>query len=146
MSLVIFDDDTLEEVNSTEYVKDVEMEFNKIKISVGEAKQLVRDIDRGQLISDMAFSDRFGYKQPLDYLSTGCKATLCTLAEPNKVISYAEAGLNARDTAIKTLRNGMIHVRSFDITVCGDNCAIDVIYHGKHFNTLVDFNKYTREV
>lgn len=40
----------------------------------------------------------------------------------------------------------MIHVRSFDITVCGDNCAIDVIYHGKHFSTLVDFNKYTREV
>lgn len=146
MSLIILDDSTLKETGNLVYVKDVEIEFNKIEINVDKAAQLVKDIDHGELINDLAFIDRFGYKQPLEYLSTGCKASICTLAEPNKVISYAEVGLNARDTTIKTLRNGIIHIRHFDVTVCGDNCTIDVIYHGKHFNTLVDFNRYTEEV
>lgn len=79
-------------------------------------RKLVATIENGKLHDDY-FIDRFGYKLPLEFLSTGCKLALIVNHYQSTLVDLRECGNNARDAIIWYIKNGNICVRYNDITV-----------------------------
>lgn len=142
MSLTLYVDDGVNSLPDG-IVQDIEVEFDLLKLEDTELnRKLLFEIEQGFYISPHAYKDRFGYKLRIDDMSTGCKACLCAAQNPNKTFSFKEVGLNARDIAIKTLTAGAIVINDTNTTISGDYETIDVIFDGKHFDTVLSLNNY----
>lgn len=104
--------------DNVKVVRDVEKEFASLILKGTEKeKELVRIIEKGELLDSTAFIDRFGYKLYLSELSTGCKAALCVLNSADKVICLDECGLNARDAIILLCGVGAILFDNNSVTI-----------------------------
>lgn len=125
-------------------VLDVEKEFAKLKIVGTETDRiLIRAIENGEYVDDVSYIDRFGFKLPIDDLSTGCKAALCVENIPNKVISLLECGNNARDTIIRYCKQGAIVIRDNGRTISTvDGVETQSVINGKRFDDIDQLNKY----
>lgn len=131
-------------------VNDVEKEFASLVLEcTDKEKELVRIIEKGELLDSTAFIDRFGYKLYLSELSTGCKAALCVLNSIDKVICLDECGLNARDAIVLLCDAGAILFDNNSITISNKylkDSSINV-QAGKYVFTDIDrLNDYIFDV
>lgn len=96
---------------------DVEELFWRTHITKSkDVEKALNIIEGGQWVNDDFFIDRFGYKVALEDLSTGCKAALCVLSYPDKIIDTKECGVNAIDFIISVCREGCIIISDPEIT------------------------------
>lgn len=123
-------------------VVDIDAAFSKLEINVNEAiKNIVKAVDLGDVVDGTTFVDRFGVKLYLSELSTGCKAAICVVLMPDKIIDLQECGLNARDAVFNYCENGKILLHDFGVTVVDLHTRKSPIaYAGKLF-TLDRFNE-----
>ena len=90
-------------------VTDVELEFSRLNIPDTElVRVFISCIDHGEYLSSTHFTDRFGSKLSLDYLSTGCKAAILVALEPDTFIDIRECGNKARDSILRHCKDGNI--------------------------------------
>ena len=102
-------------VDNKEYelINNVESAFLSVKLTGTELeRKLIEEIEQGKYNDGESFIDRFGYKIRISELSTGCKAALCVLHFPNKVINLCECGVNARDIVINYCPSGRVLIVS----------------------------------
>lgn len=127
-----------------EVVTDVEKEFKQLKLQGTEIeKKLIKMIEKGTYLDSISFIDRFGYKLYLEHLSTGCKAALCVVNRPDKIIDLVECGNNARDIIISLLREGNILMEDNSVTfssIYGQ--GVDVRVDNYRFSNIDRLNKY----
>lgn len=129
---------------SNSVVNDVEKEFKQIQILGSNLdKILIEKIENGTYLDKNSFTDRFGYKQYLNNISTGCKAALCVANSPEKIINLVECGNNARDAIISLIKDGNILIENNSITISNEfGSSIDVIIDNKRFKDLDMLNRY----
>ena len=142
MSLKLY----LEEQNNM--VKDIENEFSSLKIKWTEKeKKIVELIEKGKLIDEHSFLDRYGYKLYVSELSTGCKAALCVINNAKKIYNLIECGLNARDVIVSLCKEGNVFVDYNDVTFVkyGDDDKIDVQLDDYVFTDMNRLNVYIED-
>ncbi len=130
-----------------EIVIDVEKEFSKLKIK-GTAldRLMIEKIEKGEYNDENSFIDRFGYKLRYSDMSTGCKAALCVLNLPDKVIDLAECGYNARDLIIRFCKDGGILIEDNGLTVSTQyGNDIDIKLDNYRFTSIDRLNRYICE-
>lgn len=109
--------------NNIEVIRDVERGFASLRLKcTDEEKHLVELIDKGTLIDNTSFIDRYGYKLYLSELSTGCKAALCVL-NTDSIVDLVECGLNARDIIVSLCSKGSVLYNNNSATI--SNSYID---------------------
>ena len=80
---------------------DAEKVFEKTKIIDCEAvRGAIKEIDRGEWISETKFRDRFGQVLDINKLSTGSKGCIVLACNHDLVLDGNELGSNALDCAI----------------------------------------------
>ena len=142
MSLKLY----LEEQNNM--VNDNEKEFSSLKIKCTEKeKKIVELIEKGKLIDEHSFLDRYGYKLYVSELSTGCKAALCVINNAKKIYNLIECGLNARDVIVSLCKEGNVFVDYNDVTFVkyGDDDKIDVQLDDYVFTDMNRLNVYIED-
>ena len=73
------------------------------------AKDVIRKIDMGEMLTKYSFASRFdGSKLNVDMLSTGCKSALNIMYNPDRIFDVAECGENALEV-IYSFREGKIY-------------------------------------
>lgn len=84
---------------------DIEALFKQIRIKgTPEEKEAIYKIEHGKYNDSNSFIDRFGYKLYLSELSTGCKAALCVINNPDLQINLIECGINDIDVILTTCK------------------------------------------
>ncbi len=123
-------------------IVDIEATFSKLEIPVMDSvKQMIEAIDGGEMADSQTFRDRFGVSLYLSELSTGCKAAICALLLPDKIIDLQECGLNARDAIFNYCEEGKILLHDFGVTIVDAHMRRSPIsYAGKEF-TIDEFNE-----
>lgn len=144
--LKIFIDGSCENIPSN-IEKDVEKLFLTTKIhGTDKDKKVIEIVEQGRWLNELEFIDRFGYKLPIEDLSTGSKAALCVLNNPDKVISTKECGANARDIIVSICDNGSIVIDNRDLTFCDySDGTIDVQVNNYEIFSIDKLNKYVFE-
>lgn len=127
-----------------EHKQNIDNIFDKLKLQVTDLnKQIVKNIEQGELISNQAFIDRFGYKLFTSELSTGCKAALIIANTPNVILDTIECGENAVDVMINFVDKGTIIIQDRDITfVDYNNNKCDIELDGYKFTSIDRLNYY----
>ena len=88
-------------VDGMDFIWNVEGAFEGLNLTGSkEEKSIIQDIDKGEYLDNFYFIDRFGSKIQRCYLSTGCKAALVVLHNPDKLVNTVECGKNALGTII----------------------------------------------
>ncbi len=118
MMNIYFRDENLPKLD---IITDVEREFDNLKLTGSFLENLViNKIELGSFKDALHFTDRFGDKLPINFMSTGCKAALVVLNNPDKLVDLKECGLNARDTII-TYLDGNVLLTFSTITFYNEN-------------------------
>ena len=121
---------------------DVNLEFTKLKIEPSlKNKKIVTDIEHGTLIDSFTFIDRFGYKQRLNNMSTGCKAVLCMINSEN-FVNFIECGENVINYVINYCNEGKMVLFDRNIRFEKYTSNIDVLLDGYRFKTIERLNYY----
>lgn len=92
-------------------ILDAEEGFTRIIDGIADTtvnRALIATIDKGTYLDSQNFIDRFGNKQPLAYVSTGCKAALCVTSLADCVILMSECGRNAINAILQLCTSGNI--------------------------------------
>lgn len=124
--------------------QDIDELFDELDLQVTNLnKQIVKNIEQGELISNQAFIDRFGYKLYISDLSTGCKAALILANIHDIVLDTIECGENAVDAMISFINKGTIIIQDRDITfVDYNNNKCDIELDGYKFTSIDRLNYY----
>ena len=128
-------------------INDIDKEFSKLKLKcTDEEKKIVNLIEGAELVDSNSFVDRFGYKLYTSELSTGCKAALCVMNNPDEVFNLIECGLNARDIIVSLCKNGKIFIEYNNVTFAkyGNN-EIEVKLDNFIFTDLDRLNSYIED-
>lgn len=146
--LNIYVRDRMEDVpKSIEYIHDVELGFNKIRLQDTDLnRKLLKNIEQAEYCDIQSFIDRFGYKLYTKYMSTGCKAALCVANMPDKLINVAECGLNAISSIIHNCTEGNILVSDDMVMFKGRNIPIQACLDGKIFTNIDDLAYYAEKI
>ena len=108
-----------------------------------EDRKIIEEIEEGQYNTEIDFIDRFGYKLYNTELSTGTKAALTIIHNPNKKYFLGGAGINAISTIMRYCREGNIWIYDpiigFESFLGSD---IDVMFEGIHFTDMNELNFY----
>lgn len=145
MSLKLFfsTDDIVKRLHVEE---DVETLFTRIAINGSSVERdLIASIDKGKYNSPTSFIDRFGYKLPIEFLSTGCKAALCVVNNPDKPISLKECGHNAIDCILEKCTEGIVVDSPHYSAVYRGDKQIHVEMDNKEFNSIEALNNYIED-
>ena len=126
-------------------IENVEFAFSERKISFNDIdKKIVKTVERGELVDDKVFLDRFGYHLYLSEMSTGCKAGIITNHFPNYLVSLHECGINAKSAIIAFCKSGNILL---EYPECGfidytEGETIDVSLEDHRFTRMSDLMYY----
>lgn len=132
----------------TKIIEDVELQFMLCSLEMSsEEQQMLEFIEHGTLNSEVDFIDRFGYKLYIDNLSTGCKAALCVLHFPDKIIDLKECGNNAVEAILRLCKNGSIIVNSSPagFSETESKASVEIVCNGYIFTNYTSFNKYVKD-
>lgn len=130
-----------------EVIDDVERAFAAIRLKgTTEERNIIKYIDKAEYNGELSFIDRFGYKLYTSELSTGCKAALCVINYPDKIVDLRECGYNARDAVINFCKEGNILIEDNSITVRKLVDEISVNLDGYGFNDVNELNYYVDDV
>lgn len=124
---------------------DIEELFSKVKINdINKIKEVIKLIEKGDLIDGYSFIDRFGYKLFLKELSTGCKAAICVIENPDRIINLIECGINARDVIVNKCEYGKVYIPSTGITFCDykENKKVNIKLDNYAFTSIKRLNIY----
>lgn len=143
-----FDYDKLKSNKSV--VWDVEKEFGKIRDlkETEDVMNIISYVDSAVYLGNGKIRTMFGGELFISELSTGCKAVLLAALMPDKIISFLEAGDNARDAAFKFVKNGNIIVNytASSVDYCDSSDSnIDVKYRDLVFSRLKRLSIYLSE-
>ena len=130
-------------------IEDVEMEFAKIKLTGREEeRKVLQFLEQAEYFDDMSFVDRFGDKRHIDDLSTGCKAIMVVLQNPDTWVDTKECGLNALSILISVCKDGKVIINDYQCKFPNYNLEknINVRFDGKTFTDYSAFNQYFDEV
>lgn len=110
-------------------------------------KKFIEEIERGSYSDASSFIDRFGYKLPIDFMSTGCKAAIAIHLNPDRIVSCHELGYNAVSAILKYCDNVQIvlHDQGYALNTMGSIKNAPVTYCGYVFPSYIDFAKYMNE-
>lgn len=134
------------EVYDAENIKadivDIDASFSKLEIPDIEAvDNIIKAVDQGEIIDSITFKDRFGVTLYLSELSSGCKAAICVVLQPEKIVDLQECGLNARDAIFNYCEDGRILLHDFGVTIVDMHTRVSPIsYAGRRF-TIESFNE-----
>lgn len=129
--------------NKLDIVKDVEKEFMQLKIKGTEIeKKILMEIEQAQYNDSQSFIDRFGFKLHWTELSTGCKAALCVVNRPDKIIDLIECGNNARDIIVSICDAGNVLIKDTGITFKKHTETICVKVDNYKISSIDRLNKY----
>lgn len=138
--------DYLDKSLEKDVVCDVEKEFETFELCGSEDERLfINKIEKGQYNSEdnLSFIDRFGFKLHKNQMSTGCKAALCVLRNPDKIIDLSECGLNARDIILSFCKNGAVFIKDYGITfVDYTNSSVSIKLDNYAFTSISRLNYY----
>lgn len=130
-------------------ITDIDSYFTTIKVDDTDVnRRLINEIDYGKYLDSISFIDRFGFKEMIQHLSTGCKTALLTVNNPHILVDSLEMGVNARDSLIRNGRNGSLYLHYNDVPICfsGEDLEVDInltdINHTYHFTSLDRLNYY----
>lgn len=126
-------------------ITDIEALFRQIRIKGTAAESAIfSKIEHGKYNDENSFIDRFGYRLHLSELSTGCKAALCVLNNPDLQINLMECGINAIDVILTTCKYGSVIMRERGITIkdYSETGIIDVELDNYQFTTVERLNYY----
>lgn len=148
--LTIYFIDNFKEIEKSKFVNDVDCAFGEIEIPTNNQLVLkaVRGIAHARVLEPGAFIDEFGYKLPIQFLPTGCKAAIIAMLKPENIINLSEAGRNAVNLIVSNIKNGAIYIPAYDIDLYNakdDTC--DVMIYGKdwRFTSIRRLNYYIKE-
>lgn len=147
MLKILFRDEITESRLYAEVIRDIELAFNRVKLSGTEEEiNLLRIIEQAEYNDATSFIDRFGYKLWTTELSSGCKAALCVSYYTNKIVDLIECSLNARDAIINFCSDGTIIIEDNSITIrkLVDNVNVDI--DGYKFSDIDEINYYINSV
>ena len=128
---------------------DVDVEF--LKLSVADTplvRTLLKEIERAEYCSPTSFIDRYGFKLPIDHLSTGCKTALLVALKPDLLVDLSECGDNARDAILMKCRDGHIKMHFPLSMIAGgrdlykEERDIDVAINGFRITNVYRLNDY----
>lgn len=142
--LRIFIDEVPEDVK-LEIVNNVEEQFAKITLHGTDLdRKLIEEIEQGKYSNTERFIDRFGVALYYSEMSTGCKAALCVVNSPDKIIDLVECGTNARDEIIRYCKEGNILLHDMEITINNYNKPddIDVCIDNYNITSIDRLNQY----
>lgn len=123
--------------------KDIEKLFSQLKLhGTEQERKVIEQIDKGKYLDEISFIDRFGYKLYVSELSTGCKAALCVLNFPDKIIDLLECGNNARDVIINTCKEGTIITSDNAVTIKDLGQEINVCLDEYRLTSVKRLNQY----
>lgn len=134
-----------EEPQKLEIEHDVERIFAMTKLKGTEKERLaIQLIDKGQWKDADTFIDRFGVRLYTSELSTGCKAILSVLNNPDIGMDLKECGLNARDAVLSLCDAGNVLINDTSVTFndYSSNGKVSIGYREKEFTTMDSFNEY----
>lgn len=141
--LKIFIDEISNEARNLELINDVEKLFAQLRIEKTNLNmQIISLIEKGKYNDENSFIDRFGYKLYISELSTGCKAALCVVNCPEKLINLVECGNNARDIIISLCKQGNILLKDNGIFFKSYASTIEAEVDGYKFENIDNLNKY----
>lgn len=134
-------------VDGLELIWNVEEAFSNVKLTGSDVeRQIIADIEEGEYINNSSFKNRHGITLSRLYLSTGCKAVLVAIHNPNKIISTLECGKNALGAIITYCKEGHIIMYNDSFRIPYPNAKfieeIDVECEGHRFTKFTDFNDY----
>ena len=105
--------------------------------------QILSFIENASIASKSFFFDRFGFRLPANFLSTGLKiALMCSRLNPNQVLDTVECGFNAKVAIFNYCKNGSILITEpIDSIPVSKNYIPSPIWHqGKIYEDLNQFN------
>lgn len=130
-------------------IYDIDSRFSRIKVkNTDYNKRLVASIDKGILLDNGYFIDRFNVTLRTSCLSTGCKAGILVNEFPTQLVAVIECGGNALYQILKNCQEG--HILMYD-QLSGipsdtlEDTAIDVLLNGFRFTSLNRLNHYFTE-
>ena len=136
----------LETMDDNDIITDVELAFNAVKLCGSEVEAIIlREIEQAQYKDATHIIDRFGDKLSIDFISTGCKAALVVLNNPDKVVSLVECGYNARDIIINYCKDGAVIMPESAITIVKEVETIDIEMEGYKFTDIDEVNHYIQD-
>lgn len=100
-------------------VRNVHKEFDMLGLSGSSDEELfLNRLEKGKSIpgDSYAFIDRFGFKLAASNMSAGCKAAVCVLRNPDKLIDLTECGFNAVGMILAWCKKGNIYLPKYMIT------------------------------
>ena len=137
--------------NDEKVLTNVHKEFAKLDFkNTSINSKLLKEIEGGTYKDSTHFIDRFNDKVPTSFLSSGCKAAIVVASHPDREIDITEAGINARDSIIRNIKDGYIamYYPGSTITYGSDDSdvqSIDVELDGYRFTSLKRLNYYIKE-
>lgn len=136
--------------NKEKVAIDIEKEFAKIKFDNTDINnKFLKEIEKGSYKDETHFIDRFGDKLVTNFMSNGCKAAIVVAENPDKEIDITEAGINARDSIIRNIRNGHIAIIYPGSTIShyedSSKDEIEAGLDGYKFTSLDRLNYYIKE-
>lgn len=128
------------------YIKDVEAWAVYPKTDSGEIDIILSEIEKGKFYSEEFFTDRFGGQLYWEFLSTGSKAALLTVLEPDYVVNMAEAGQNVLSCLVKNKMSGNVYIDSISriIALPDYDIPVDLYYAGINFETINQLSTWRR--
>lgn len=71
-------------------------------------RRVLETVEQGSYLSEDSFIDRFGYKLPIDYISSGSQTLLNIYSHPDKLFYGGEIGMNALEV-LMFLKDGNVY-------------------------------------
>lgn len=131
--------------------KDVEKLFATIHLKgTQEERKIIEVIEQGKWCDDLSFIDRFGFRLPLDELSTGTKAALSVLNRPDIILDTICCGVNAVDAMVCFCKNGNI-IMDLDKVSFEDSMieqienGVDICINGLRIYDIDAFTTYVND-
>lgn len=150
LTINFYDYDGNSDVDKSKLIDDVDKAFFSVRITgTDKERAVLKEIDRAEYNSSNTFIDRFGVRLPTSDLSTGCKAALVVLHNPDKIVNCIECGNNARDSIIRNCSDGSILLEDNGVTFRygnSQNNSIDVCVDGYKFRDIDSLNSYVRDI
>lgn len=132
-------------------IVDTDFEFSQI-LNVpldSRLQKIIQVVDGAELRHNNKIVDRFGETLPISCISSGSKAAVVILMNPEYIVDLKECGSNARDAILTYLNTGAVimedPVLSAKIAYREDK-LMDVWNDGYWFGTLSKFREYVQDI
>lgn len=116
------------------FIDEVDIYFNYYALKYIEhsdlVKRIINDIDGAKWLGGDIIETRHG-KTIIQNISSGCKALIIAVLNPNLTVSFIEAGNNVFELALELSKSMEIHIYTQNRVVIKHNHSCNVNFNGK---------------